>query len=56
MRYYYTSVPREHDAGILFLGHAVSPYMVVPPKTLNYTIGGVCTSNCTKTVCVCMVQ
>ena len=51
MRFYYSSTSREHDAGIMFLGHDVTSYMVIPPGTSNYTIGGICTANCTKSVC-----
>ena len=51
MRFYYSDTSREHDAGIIFLGHDVTSLMVVPPGASNYTIGGVCTANCTKSVC-----
>ena len=51
MRFYYTSTPREHDAGIMFLGHDVRPLMIVPPGAPNYMIGGICTANCTESVC-----
>ena len=51
MRFYYSNTPREHDAGIMFLGHDVTPFMVVPPGAPSYTIGSICTANCTKSVC-----
>ena len=31
LRFYYTATPPAQRAGILFLGHAVTPSMVVPP-------------------------
>ena len=51
MRFYYTSIPREHDAGIMFLGHGVNPVMIIPPGAPNYTIGSICTADCTRNVC-----
>ena len=50
IRFYYTSTPREHDAGIMFLGHSVTSLMIVPPGAPNYMIGGICTANCTESV------
>ena len=49
-RFYYTSIPREHRAGILYLGHHVTRKMIIPPNAPNYTITGFCPSNCTDTV------
>ena len=50
MRFYYTSTPREHDAGVMFLGHDVNRLMIVPPGAPNYTIASVCSANCTQSV------
>ena len=50
MRFYYTSIRREHDAGLLSLGNSVSTAMIIPPNATNYTIAGLCTSKCTKKV------
>lgn len=50
IRFHYSSIPREHNAGILAVGHFVTPYMVIPPGAPNYTIGAVCTGSCTKQV------
>ena len=50
MRLWYTSTPREHDAGIMFFGHRVHELMVIPPDAKNFTITGVMTENCTNKV------
>ena len=50
MRFYYTEEEPENRAGILFLGHAVIPSMIVPPRADNYTIAGLCSSICTDRV------
>ena len=50
IRFYYSSSPREHDAGILAVGHRVTSYMIIPPGTQNYTIGAVCTGTCINNV------
>ena len=50
MRLSYTNTPREHDAGILEIGYAVSPIMVVPPNAKNFTIGSIVTADCTSEV------
>ncbi len=41
---------REHDAGIMFLGHQVSYFMAIPPKANNYTVSSYCPANCTHQV------
>ena len=51
MRFYYSSIPREHDAGILTVGHHITPFMIIPPGAPKYTIGAVCPANCTESVC-----
>ena len=46
----YLETPREFDAGILFMGHAVTPQMVIPPNDTNYTISAFCSVDCTEKV------
>ena len=41
---------REQDAGILMVGHAVTPGMVIPPGADNYTVSGYCSGSCTQQV------
>ena len=50
IRIFYTNISREHDAGILDIGHSVTPLMIIPPNTPNYTIAGVCAPDCTEKV------
>ena len=44
----YTQTRREHDAGILQVGHLVRRTQIIPPGTLNYSTYGTCHSNCTS--------
>lgn len=46
----YIDTGRQYDAGILFLGHAVAPVMIIPPNTNNFKTIGLCSDPCTKTV------
>ena len=50
LRFYYTTQARAQDAGIMYLGHLVTRNMVVPPRTNNFTIAGICTAECTSAV------
>lgn len=34
------------------MGHAVVPYMFVPPSTNRFTVSGFCSSECTSRVCL----
>ncbi|XP_003387559.2 PREDICTED: DBH-like monooxygenase protein 2 homolog isoform X2 [Amphimedon queenslandica] len=45
--FYYIDTPREHDSGILAVGHAVNQYMIIPPKARDYTIYSFCPTDCT---------
>ena len=45
---WYTSTPREHEAGILEVGHFVTDQMVIPPNVDNFTTTGVVPSDCTS--------
>ncbi len=51
MEFFYTSSPREFDAGILYLGDQVGINEVVPPNAVDYQIFGWCPSDCTDKVC-----
>lgn len=46
----YISTRRQHNAGVLFLGHQVRPSMVIPPNAANFTVTGVCSGVCTRKV------
>ena len=46
----YLETPREHNAGILFMGHSVIETMIIPPNVANYTISAFCSENCTTQV------
>ena len=50
MRIWYTDTPREHEAGILEVGYSVTPVMIVPPNTKNFTITGLVDDECTNRV------
>ena len=50
MRIWYTTTPREHDAGILTVGHSVHPYQVIPPNSENFVSLGIMTEECTNKV------
>ncbi|XP_066941219.1 MOXD1 homolog 1-like [Macrobrachium rosenbergii] len=47
LRIYYTENLRPYDAGILMLGHTVSPMQLIPPGQHWLSIGH-CSSNCTS--------
>ena len=49
LRMMVTSQLREFDAGVLTLGHNVSPTQVVPPG-VTWTTSGQCSGECTKKV------
>ena len=55
MRFFYVNTPREHDAGVLYVGHSVVPIMIIPPGADNYTISGICGAQCTERVCYIMI-
>ena len=44
----YLSTGRKYDAGVLEVGHTVSPTMIVPGRAVSYSIFGVCNSSCTS--------
>ena len=51
IEFFYTSTPRQHDAGILIVGHSVDREMIIPPNTASYYIVAECSDGCTKRVC-----
>ena len=50
VEFFYTSEPREHEAGILNLGYNVNRLMVIPPNTPRYDVIGYCDPQCTSRV------
>ena len=50
LKFTYLETPREHNAGILFMGHSVVKTMIIPPNAANYTISAFCSENCTTQV------
>lgn len=48
MRFYYTTERPAQEAGAISLGHAVVGSMIVPPGARNFTITGICPSDCTQ--------
>ena len=39
-----------HLAGIMAVGHHVTPNMLIPPQLEKYSIAGLCSDYCTKKV------
>ncbi len=52
VEFFYTSNATKHRAGVLGVGDSVTPYMVIPPKANEFTIYGMCPSECTQRVSV----
>ena len=50
MTFTYTATRRQHDAGILFMGHQVGISQIIPPNANNYSSYGVCPGLCTQQV------
>lgn len=48
LRFSYTSYLREYDAGILNVGEASLPFMVIPPKQESWLIESYCPKECTQ--------
>ncbi|CAI8042465.1 DBH-like monooxygenase protein 1 homolog, partial [Geodia barretti] len=48
MRLWYTSTPREHEAGVLQVGHFVTEYHIIPPNSENFTTTGIVFDDCTN--------
>ena len=52
LEFFYTNTKATHEAGLLPIGHRVSPIMLIPPNTTEYEIVGFCSGECTKQVSV----
>ena len=50
--FYYTQMAKKvmHLAGIMAIGHHVTPNMLMPPQLEKYSIAGLCSDYCTKKV------
>lgn len=46
----YVDRPREHNAGVMPIGHQASRRLIIPPHASNYTVTGFCSTSCTKKV------
>ncbi|XP_074648518.1 DBH-like monooxygenase protein 1 isoform X2 [Tubulanus polymorphus] len=48
LRFYYTERLRQHDAGVLEVGHTVWwPPMLIPPKAKEFRVDNYCSGSCT---------
>ena len=50
MMFTYTPTRREHDAGILNMGHLVTQGHIIPPNAEGFTTYAACSSDCTRQV------
>ena len=50
----YLDEQRKYDAGVLMVGHSVTPAMIVPPGSKEFSVFGVCNESCTASVSVCV--
>ena len=50
IRFFYTTQQPEKEAGILAIGSAINQAMIIPPRTENFTINGICSTDCTNAV------
>ena len=50
MRLWYTSTPREHNAGIVDVGHRITEDQIIPPNSKNFTTTGIMMGDCTNQV------
>ncbi len=48
MEFFYSDTKPVHRAGIMILGHVVSPTMIIPPKVNDFVVEGLCASDCTQ--------
>ena len=46
LQFFYTTEEPEHRAGVLFMGVAVSPVLVVPPGQDQFAVTGECSFDC----------
>jgi len=52
MRFYYTKQLRKYEAGMLFIGAAVTTSLMIPPNQVDWETTGFCSADCTREVCV----
>ena len=45
-RFYYSNTARKYNAGIMQIGHQVVLDMMIPPQVSNYTVVGLCPTEC----------
>lgn len=52
MTFYYNKTDEniKYMAGVMAVGHHITPNMLIPPQSERYTITGQCSSDCTKKV------
>ena len=50
MRFTYTTQAPTYRAGVMTLGHHVTPNMIVPPQAKSYSVEGICSAQCTEEV------
>ena len=46
LQFFYTTTEPKHRAGVLYMGVAVSPVMVVPPGQDRFIVTGECSPDC----------
>lgn len=56
LRFYYSTTPRQYNAGLLEIGHNIHPTMIIPPGAEQYTILGFCYTACTDQVIHCFIN
>eukprot|EP00731_Ephydatia_muelleri_P012124 Em0006g1018a len=44
--FFYTETPPAHEAGILAVGHMITPLMVIPPNAKSFSIFALCGASC----------
>lgn len=52
LEFFYTNTRATHEAGLLTVGHAVRPSMVIPPNADSYEVVGFCSGQCTEEVSI----
>ena len=58
MTFYYNKTDEnfKHMAGVMAVGHHVTPNMLIPPQSERYTVTGQCSSDCTKKVIISFIE
>jgi len=52
MRFTYTPILRQHDAGVVYASLAVSPIQIVPPYETDFRSKAVCSQKCLDNVSI----